>query len=311
MLTLTYIYMSNSPIKPIRAIYSLIRNYQRGSHLAQRGSRYSIILGNGPSLREDISDLISLKMSHGIDFWCVNFFAETELYEQIKPEFYVLADPSFWTPTVSLEIKEQRNNFVETLKKKTTWKTTVYLPLGAKNSGLPERLITSMIDVKFFNTTTFNSTSLELNFWIYKHLLAMPQCQNVLIGALYLAIVSKYDCIYLFGVDHSWINNIQVAKDNTVFVGRAHFYDEGYSQPIRGQGVGKAWSLSRILNIYSIIFRQYEILEKLAKKLGVKVINGCSCSLIDAFERAPASSIFSRLSENKNLADHSINASIE
>lgn len=291
--------MSYAPIKPFRAIHSLICNYQSGASLASKSSRTGVILGNGPSLGKDIETLLSLH-NQKLDYWCVNAFANTVLYERIKPQFYVLADPSFWTSKVSPEVLKMCSDLIDTLKNKTTWPMTVYLPLEAKKTDLPDRLSTPTLNIRFFNTTIFHSTSDTLNTWIYCRLLGMPQCQNVLVGALFLAIVSKYERIYLFGADHSWIQNIEVTAENVVLLNEAHFYDEKTSRPIRGQGLGKTWSLSHILHIYSIIFKQYEILGKFAQNLGIKVVNGSSYSLIDAFERQSVDAIHAQLVEPQN-----------
>ena len=286
----------------IRSAYELFRNYRSGASLAERKAPNGLILGNGPSLKQDIEGVLSLRAQGDFDCWCVSFFLETELYEKVRPEFYVLADPWFWLGSSSPEQRPRHENFLKLLHEKTTWPMTIYMPTYAKAEAaeMMNRLRSEWISVRFFNAAIFDSTSDAVNHWVYRNLWAMPRCQNVLIGGLYLMVMSGYQNVYVLGADHSWLKDVQVKDDNTVMVGLSHFYDESALRPIRNLGVGRAWDIGYILHIFSIVFKQYEILEKFAKHMGVKIINASSYSWIDAFERMGIEKIISRFTKNAN-----------
>lgn len=58
------------------------------------GNRTASILANGPSLKLEIEDLEKDKCED--DILVVNYFANTEYFEKIRPKYYCLADPRFY-----------------------------------------------------------------------------------------------------------------------------------------------------------------------------------------------------------------------
>ena len=64
--------------------------------LNKQGPRKSIIIGTGPSLLKDIYEINNYKKDE-CDFFAVNFFANTETFLQLKPNYYFLADKLFWS----------------------------------------------------------------------------------------------------------------------------------------------------------------------------------------------------------------------
>ena len=57
-------------------------------------SKKSIIIGTGPSLINDINEIKNYKKDE-CDFFGVNFFANTETFFDLKPNYYFLADKLF------------------------------------------------------------------------------------------------------------------------------------------------------------------------------------------------------------------------
>ena len=63
-----------------------------------KNSGSCFILGNGPSLKADIVKYIDeIKNSNT---FVVNDFAKSDFYEVVKPKYYVLVDPSYWSKDV-------------------------------------------------------------------------------------------------------------------------------------------------------------------------------------------------------------------
>ena len=76
----------------------------------------SIIIGTGPSLLKDVHEINSYKKDE-CDFFGVNFFANTETFIQLKPNFYFLADKLFWSKDLNKNISSIANETVALLKK--------------------------------------------------------------------------------------------------------------------------------------------------------------------------------------------------
>ena len=55
-----------------------------------------VVLGNGPSLNDTVADHSDFLASRRL--LAVNFAANTPLFRQLKPDYYVLADPHFFNP---------------------------------------------------------------------------------------------------------------------------------------------------------------------------------------------------------------------
>ena len=59
-------------------------------------SRRLAILGNGPSLGEQLPKLIAQREWEQADLLAVNFFALSEEFLVTKPKYYVISDPMFF-----------------------------------------------------------------------------------------------------------------------------------------------------------------------------------------------------------------------
>ena len=59
-------------------------------------SKRLAILGNGPSLKNQLPRLIEQKEWEQADMMAVNFFALSEEFSLIKPKYYVISDPMFF-----------------------------------------------------------------------------------------------------------------------------------------------------------------------------------------------------------------------
>ena len=82
------------------------------------------ILGNGPSLKEQLPRLIAEKAWEQTDIMAVNFFALSEEYKVVRPKFYVISDPQFFRKAGRNERIEQ---FYNALAEQTTWPMTLYV----------------------------------------------------------------------------------------------------------------------------------------------------------------------------------------
>jgi hypothetical protein len=257
----------------------------RKSKLPKANSQELIILGNGPSLKDFLEKHQSF--IKGKDTLAVNHFADTDAYQQIKQTYYMINVPEFWTDDVDEDVLKRRNQLIENLIEKTGWKLHLILGTGAKKSkkwlDIPKK--NPNIRLFFINPTPVEGFQ-KFRFFCYKKLCGMPRPHNVLIPSLISGINMGYKKIYLTGADHSWLQDIFVAPDNTVYLTQRHFYDAQTARPDVMKKLGKnKRRLHEILHKFMLSFQAYFDLDAYAKNRNVQIFNITPYSYIDAFQR--------------------------
>jgi hypothetical protein len=245
------------------------------------------ILGNGPSLKTTLAnDLDFIKTT---EIYAVNLFATSAEFTQIKPQNYVMLDPSFFLFSSENNGRADIKKTLDCLIQNTTWQMFFFVPHRAKKSYLVKELSEKN---QFIQIIYFNYTIVEGFAWFRHRLfnlnLGTPQCQNILVCTLFLAIRRKYDEIYLFGADHSWHEEIRVNQENEIEMRQPHFYDK--EGEVKYQ---KTWNVttksysnleSNFLSLYKV-FYGYGILKQYADYQSVKVFNASEKSYIDSFKK--------------------------
>lgn len=238
-----------------------------------------LILANGPSLNETVkehSDFVKSKT-----LMAVNFAATSPMFEQLKPELYLIADPLFWI------VPEKREQLFGGLAQKTTWPMTFFVPARALKDKSWQSLLLPNKNIKI---CIYNTTPVEGYSWFCNHVfhtgLGMPRPHNVLIPAISIGLRMAFKKIYLAGADHSWLPEIRVTDDNIVLMNQKHFYDLKDSKAdIILQEDLKSERLHTTLHHMSVAFKAYFILDAFARKRDEEVINITPGSYIDAFKR--------------------------
>ena len=237
----------------------------------------AIVLGNGPSLND--IDIASLK-TKGIKICCVNYFPlkKQEVFFDIKPEYLCLMDPGFFDYTIEAE-KKDYEAFLDVLNK-VKWKLEIIAPAGKR---LP--IENTYITYEWINTHKISYCSSDmLNFFLYKHNLALPGLQNVTIGGLYYFLTANFKKIYIGGVDMSDFKNLYVDENNRVYVDSTHSYGSTryYYDEMQECGIVE---FAPILGAYQRMFVEFKQLSKYAKYLGIEVVNLSINSYIDVFKK--------------------------
>ena len=255
----------------------------KGAPLVRQRSK-ALILGNGPSLRDDLGAIERLAADGSVDLWCVNFFANSEAYTTLKPTHYVIADPGHWLEDITERLREDREKFLDRLERVTQWDLLFHMPYDAKGTEFAARVMHNKhIRVRFFNQTAVACRIRALLFWLYRHELAMPAPQNVLIPTLFLTILSGYERVGIVGADHSWHRDILV-KDSVVMLRDPHFYDDDTELRPFYKNATETITMAEIFRIRSIVFTQYDQLSAVARAMQVDVVNSSSVSYIDSFK---------------------------
>lgn len=245
---------------------------------------HAIILGNGPSLEQSIR---SLSHIGNYDLFAVNYFAQSELFQQLKPQSYVILAPEIWQENPMESVVNNRNDLFAKIAK-VDWDMYFYIPFFAKKSSFWKPLFCNHQHIKIIY---FNPTPIEglrwVNHILYKKNLGMPRPHNVLTPCLMFTIAQKYENVYLLGADHSWLQHIWVSPHNEVLLTQKHFYDAATAKPLPMQNYkeNKTRALHEVLHKFMLAFGSYFSIKTYAQSQGVRIINATPDSYIDAFER--------------------------
>ena len=101
-----------------------------------------IIMGNGPSLNDAIEN--SFDKLTTIPTLAVNFAANAPQFTQLRPRYYVLADPHFFVATDDVNVKKLMNNLSS-----IDWRMTLFVPFEAKKRGFV--IDNENVKVEYFN----------------------------------------------------------------------------------------------------------------------------------------------------------------
>lgn len=235
------------------------------------------ILGNGPSLRDNIDNNLDL-LRHN-DTIAVNFAANAPEFTLIKPKFYVLADPHFFRLTDDSNVAKLLASL-----NAVTWTLTLFIPTSRRLPG-------KTFDNPNINLCRFNFIAAEGFRWFedfaFRNRLAMPRPRNVLIPSIMIGIWLGYTEICLLGADHSWMKTISVDNNNRVVTIQPHFYKEDSREQQRIRTAYLTLPLHLVLESFHIAFRSYHIIRRFADRHGIHIVNSTPGSFIDAFDRAP------------------------
>lgn len=238
-----------------------------------------LILANGPSLKRTVEE--SADFVRGKTLLAVNFCVTSPMFEQLKPELYLIADPLFWI------VPEKREQLFRTMAEKTTWDMNFLVPARALKNKEWQLLLAGNPHIRLYiyNTTPIEGFQGFCN-WIFSKGWGVPRPHNVLIPSIAMGIRLPFKKIYLAGADHSWLPEITVTDDNVVLMHQKHFYDQNKSKAatVTQENLHSARLYTILYHMY-VAFKSYFVLEDYARSRGKEVINVTPGSYIDAFKR--------------------------
>ena len=217
----------------------------------------------------------------------VNFSARTPLYEQIRPKYYMLADPGFLN---NQTVRESVDKLVEEIYYKTTWPMTIIMSDKLMLWGGGERMSQNKnIEVLYYSTKWTEAKNKEL-FWVWDRNKGCPPAQTVLTACIWFSIYQGYKETYLVGADTSFIHDIYVGQtDNVLYTIDRHYYqnqDVCPSELEKEKGGRKfGTDMEGILRDVYTVFKEYKLLKRYAEWKGVSIYNASEYSMIDCFER--------------------------
>lgn len=235
-----------------------------------------IIMGNGPSLNGTIeanSDIL-----RKLPTMAVNFAANAPVFREIKPRFYVLADPYFFSNAEDSNLKRLWSEL-----ESIDWPCALYVPASMRKKTC-KAIRSQTVSVEGFNAVGADGFE-GLNHFLFSHGLAMPRPRNVLIPSIMLAIHAGFRTIDIVGADHSWMKTLSVAENNEVVSIQEHFYSDNAEEKARVRHEYRGYNLYQIVESFAVAFKSYIDIRAYADKRGVKIYNCTPGSFIDAFPR--------------------------
>lgn len=239
------------------------------------GADTIIIMGNGPSLADTIArDRDSLL---GYPTMAVNFAANAPEFRELRPAYYVLADPHFFNNTSDPNVSRLIGNL-----NRVDWPMTLYVPFAARN-------VDTLIANSNVTVGRFNAVAVEGWRWLeraaYSSGRGMPRPRNVLIPSIMIAMQAGFRNIYVAGADHSWMRTLEVNERNEVVSVQPHFYKEDEQEVKRVRTEYLRYPLHEIVYSFYVAFKAYHDIERYAAGRGVNIYNATPGSFIDAFRR--------------------------
>lgn len=239
-------------------------------------SKKLVLLANGPSLKKDFK--IENYNPETDDLRVVNFFwKDKEIYD-LKPSSLVLADPFFFHEPLDQKHKEN----IEVINR-IDWEITLFVPFNYYKVS-KKLIINPKVKIIPFHKFDYKGWKSVKNF-LYKNGLSMPRAQNVAIPSIFIGINEGYKTIELYGMDHSWTEDIRVNEKNQVCIKHRHTYDTKEPILIPWFHLNGPYSMKKILRDLALMFEGYEILQDYSEKLNCKILNKTKDSYVDAFDR--------------------------
>ena len=234
-----------------------------------------LVLGGGPSTEKDLNRIRSLRNDY--ELIAINFFCNSDFFEDFKPEHYVLADDIVFSGNkFSPDHEDISKDFLNKINL-VDWKIKLYIPAHFKKSWLISKVNNPFVEILKINTTPVSSyTSIERI--LFNLNLAMPIIESVIIMAIFISIKLNFRKIYLTGVEHDWIKDFQV-----------NFYNESYFKLVHHDSVISEKKIDG--NVYNFfesqarLFKSHKILNQYANSKNIIIINCTKNSFIDSYER--------------------------
>jgi len=243
-----------------------------------------VILGNGPSFKKTIDE--NKKMFLENELICLNHFAITDYYSELKPKYYFAIAHDLFLDNAELEFIDASNKLFHAIAKKTTWKLKFYISFEAKSQMRWQEILkqNENVEIIYMNLTPIEGFE-RFSHRVFKKGLGMPRPHNVMIPSIFSAINLGVKEIILIGADHSWLKELVVNENNFVMFHDKHFYDEKSQLKKFNFDENNYPKLHDILVSLSKAFASYHILNSYALKQGVEILNCTPNSYIDAFIR--------------------------
>ena len=268
----------------VMAVKENFRNYVGRAGTVGEPKPSVVILGNGPSLAEDLPRLIERREHETKDVMAVNFFALDERFETVRPAYYVLSDPMFFRDSAC---RDRVAELYRVLDEKVTWPMNLYVQYyNPERFDYRAALPNPNIRIVRVHTQLYRGFR-GVEFWLFRRGLGSANFGTVVQVCEYVALLLGYKTLELYGVDHTLLDGLCVDEENRLCRADGHYYDAAPAtpKPIFQKVPHRPYTMSVYLAEVAELFRGHEVLRDYAASLGARIINRTRGSMIDAYER--------------------------
>ncbi len=297
--TFTYIRLIHAPLNGIKKIIDIIdlefnvlnahlqilfsgKPFYWGLKYKQvvPNDRRLIIVANGPSLSEDLERLKKEDLSK-TDFAMMNLSANSDLFEELRPKFYCLADHAFFRNVKEIDKIQQ---LYASIDNKLTWDMTLVLSYNVKTvksfSGLTNP------NIKYQRVYALESCGLtRFQRWLCKRGHAIPGLGTVTNMAAFVGIQLGYKQIEFCGNDMSFFDGICVDDDNHPCMYTRHFYDKMPEKKPLMIDDKRHQTLETYVDMIQRMIISHNRIAAYGESLGVYFVNRTRNSMIDCYPR--------------------------
>ena len=271
------------------AVKEDFRNHvaRAGTAAGMNPSRRLAVLGNGPSLRDELPRLIARREWERTDMMAVNFFALGDEFTVVRPKYYVLSDPQFFRRAGRSERVE---NLYRALGERVDWPMTLYVQYYNPERFDYRAAVGDNPNIRIvpFHTLVFRGLR-SVEFWCYRHGLGSGNLGTVVQNGEFIGLLLGYRQIDLYGVDHTLLDGLTVDDRNRLCRTQSHYYDSAPAAPepifVNATDPPRPYTMHTYLAETAELFRGHEVLRDYARSIGARIINRTRGSMIDAYER--------------------------
>ncbi|MFP3043043.1 hypothetical protein LQZ19_14605 [Treponema primitia] len=247
-------------------------------------SRELAVFGNGPSVKGIVNEENNFNFQD-MDVFATNDFCFDNIFTEIQPKYYILSDPVYFLPESPL--KDEVDKTFNILNETVGWPMFLYVQLSTQKA-CQDKIYNINIKVIPFHSFEYNGYQGFRN-WFLKHGLCSESYGTVVLNAELIGINIGYKIVYLFGVEHTFFDNLYIDENNRLCSVIRHFFDDKpVLRPIvnyHNLGRETRYTMSEFLERNAKLFHGHEILREYADYCSVNIYNCTKNSLIDAYER--------------------------
>jgi len=239
-----------------------------------------LILAGGPSLNEQWSDIVAY--ADNVDVFTVNASLSNPNVAKLRPAVLVLQDPIFFGVAKSFHpesLVDKLSYSIQNMLRNVDWKLTIYVPSRFLDNAQKKYAKRGNISLAALpDCKPPANLDEEVAFQFMDKGIYCSGAQNVIIGALYLAVAARYKKIWLAGADGTSI--LSVSVDNycrTFRVARHHYERQAEAIP--------NMPMESLLYAAYVAAAECNLVQRYAARSGVSIVNICLDSLRDSFPK--------------------------
>jgi len=243
-----------------------------------------LVICHGPSLKDNIEFIKKNQSSYQI--YSVNYFANTDYFPEIKPKYYLIADPVLWLTKVTSDYIDENKKLYDNLNS-IQWKMTIVCPeKGYK--FIKNRIKNKFIKVEKINCSTIDFKNEKFSIFALRWNLITPTYSTAAVMALWHAILNRKKDIIIYGADFSYFKEFKVdQKTNQLSNAFPRFYKNSKAE---NNGLAKypnrsQYMIHERLQKCTFAFYQMYLVSRVAENLKINIINASNDSYLDCFPR--------------------------